>query len=96
MGYVGVPFPGTVCSSSLYKSFSITPALPEGVSLFTNTGVIQGVPVAVSPATVYTVRATNHLGEAAEATLTLGSLPPGQWRYLTEAEVSALKGSERE
>ena len=25
-----------------------------------------------------------------------GSLPPGQWRYLTEAEVSALKGSERE
>ena len=71
VGYVGVSFPGTVCSSSLYTSFSITPALPEGVSLFTNTGVIQGVPVAVSPATVYTVRATNHLGEAAEATLTL-------------------------
>ena len=71
VGYVGVSFPGTVCSSSLYKSFSITPALPEGVSLFTNTGVIQGVPVAVSPATVYTVRAISHLGEAAEATLTL-------------------------
>ena len=36
------------------------------------------------------------LRRIAEDTLTLGSLPPGQWRYLTEAEVSALKGSERE
>ena len=36
------------------------------------------------------------LRRVTEDTLTLGSLPPGQWRYLTEAEVSALKGSERE
>ena len=36
------------------------------------------------------------LRRIAEDMLTLGSLPPGQWRYLTEAEVSALKGSERE
>ena len=36
------------------------------------------------------------LRRIAEDTMTLGSLPPGQWRYLTEAEVSALKGSERE
>ena len=27
--------------------------------------------------------------------LTLGRLKPGQWRYLTDAEVAALKGSER-
>ena len=29
-----------------------------------------------------------------EHTLALGDLPTGQWRYLTEAEISALKGSE--
>ena len=36
------------------------------------------------------------LRRVAEDTLTLGSLRPGKWRYLTEAEISALKGSERE
>ena len=30
-----------------------------------------------------------------EDALTLGDLKPGQWRYLTDAEVAALKGSER-
>ena len=30
-----------------------------------------------------------------EDALTLGRLKPGQWRYLTDAEVAALKGSER-
>ena len=35
------------------------------------------------------------LRRVAEDSLTLGNLKPGKWRYLTEAEVSALKGSER-
>lgn len=35
------------------------------------------------------------LRRIAEDGLTLGSLRPGQWRYLTDAEISALKGSER-
>ena len=35
------------------------------------------------------------LQRVAEHTLTLGSLPPGQWRYLTDEEVQALKGSEK-
>ena len=30
-----------------------------------------------------------------EHTLSLGSLPPGKWRYLTEEEVSALRGGGR-
>ena len=30
-----------------------------------------------------------------EHTLALGDLPAGRWRYLTEAEISALKGSEK-
>ena len=35
------------------------------------------------------------LRRVSEDTLTLGDLKPGQWRYLTDAEVAALKGSER-
>lgn len=34
------------------------------------------------------------LRRVAEDTLTLGKLKSGQWRYLTDAEISALKGSE--
>ena len=35
------------------------------------------------------------LRRISEDALTLGDLKPGQWRYLTDAEVAALKGSER-
>lgn len=35
------------------------------------------------------------LQRVGEHTLTLGTLRPGQWRYLTDAEVQALKGSEK-
>ena len=35
------------------------------------------------------------LRRVSEDALTLGRLKPGQWRYLTDAEVAALKGSER-
>ena len=35
------------------------------------------------------------LRRVSEDALTLGQLKPGQWRYLTDAEVAALKGSER-
>ena len=35
------------------------------------------------------------LRRVSEDALTLGRLKPGQWRYLSDAEVAALKGSER-
>ena len=35
------------------------------------------------------------LRRISEDALTLGRLKPGRWRYLTDAEVAALKGSER-
>ena len=35
------------------------------------------------------------LRRIAEDALTLGDLKTGQWRYLTDAEISALKGSEK-
>lgn len=37
--------------------YSITPALPGGLSFNTSTGVISGVPTSASPATVYTITA---------------------------------------
>lgn len=43
-------------------SYSITPALPAGLSFNTNTGVISGIPIAASASTGYTITATNGSG----------------------------------
>ncbi len=43
-------------------SYSVSPALPAGLSLNTNTGVISGTATAASAATNYTVTATNSCG----------------------------------
>ena len=51
-------------------SWSISPALPAGLSLNTSTGEISGTPTAVSPSTTYTVTATN-AGGSGTATFTL-------------------------
>lgn len=45
-------------------SYSINPSLPAGLSFNTNTGVISGIGTTASPATVYTVTATNGSGSA--------------------------------
>lgn len=45
-------------------SYSINPTLPAGLSFNTNTGVISGIGTTASPATVYTVTATNGSGSA--------------------------------
>lgn len=44
------------------NSYSITPALPAGLSFNTNTGVISGVPTAASAAITYTITATGSSG----------------------------------
>ena len=51
-------------------SWSISPALPAGLSFNTTTGEINGTPTVVSPSTTYTITATN-AGGSASATLTL-------------------------
>ena len=43
-------------------SYSVSPALPEGLSLNTTTGVILGTPTGVAAKTDYTVKATNSAG----------------------------------
>jgi len=51
-----------VVSGGLVLSYSVSPDLPIGLSLNTNTGEISGTPTAVAPATTYTVTATNSGG----------------------------------
>jgi hypothetical protein len=51
-------------------SWSVTPALPSGLTFSTITGVFAGTPVALSPATTYTVTAT-YVGGTATAQVTI-------------------------
>ncbi len=44
-------------------SYAISPALPAGLSIDVNTGIISGTPTTVSPATDYTITASNGLGD---------------------------------
>lgn len=46
------------------ESFSIAPSLPLGLTIDPKSGVISGTPASASPATIYTVKATNVRGSA--------------------------------
>ncbi|WP_448528516.1 putative Ig domain-containing protein [Raineya sp.] len=62
-GNVGSAYSATISSSlGAGTTYSISPALPAGLNLNANTGVISGTPTAVSPATTYTITATNSTG----------------------------------
>ncbi|KAK8807199.1 hypothetical protein WA158_003958 [Blastocystis sp. Blastoise] len=70
-------------SDSYFSLYSISPALPAGMSIDPATGVISGTPSAVKVATTYTVTAQNTLGSVSttfsfevvdQSTMTLGGL----------------------
>ncbi|HEY4327110.1 MAG TPA: cadherin-like beta sandwich domain-containing protein [Mucilaginibacter sp.] len=52
-------------------SFSITPALPSGLSFNTSSGQITGVPVKLLPATTFTIKATYNTGATVTAPLSI-------------------------
>ena len=58
-------------SEMLFRDFTITPALPAGVSIDPNTGVISGTASAESAATTYTISAKTFTGTAVSATFSL-------------------------
>jgi hypothetical protein len=52
-------------------TYSISPALPAGLSITPSTGVVGGTPTATSPATIYTVTVKDTLNASASNTFTL-------------------------
>ncbi len=55
-----VPLSPTVTGQVI--SYSIAPALPDGLSIDSGTGIISGTPTTLSPLTAYTVTASNATG----------------------------------
>lgn len=51
-------------------SYTITPALPAGLTFNTNTGIISGLPTAASPATAYTITAIGSIPTQTSSTTT--------------------------
>jgi hypothetical protein len=49
------------------SAYSVSPALPAGLSLNTSTGVISGTPTTATAMATYTVTASNSMGSTAEA-----------------------------
>ena len=64
------------------NQFSISPALPTGLSLNTNNGIINGTPNGVSPAKVYTVKGVNGKDSVkASLTISVYNAPPSNLSY---------------
>ena len=62
--------------NQLVASFSVSPALPAGLTLNTTTGEITGTPTVASAATNYTVSATNATGSTSQVlNITVLALP---------------------
>lgn len=56
--------PLTPSVSGTVTSYSVSPAMPAGLTLNTATGVISGTPTAAAPSTSYVVQASNSRGSA--------------------------------
>ncbi len=64
--YQGVViYPNSPHVTGTVTAYSVTPALPAGLSLDVNTGVISGTPQAISPPTNYIITASNAYGATA-------------------------------
>ena len=80
----GVAIAGNRPSSSggAVLAYTIVPALPAGLSLDPESGVISGTPSALSTATEYTVRASNSGGStAATVSITVSDAAPSELAY---------------
>ncbi|MBO9651700.1 MAG: putative Ig domain-containing protein [Variovorax sp.] len=61
-------------------SFSVSPALPPGLSLNSTTGSISGTPTTPQAATTYTITATNSAGSiAVQLTIEVLDVSRGEW-----------------
>ncbi len=71
-------------SGGAVTSYTISPALPAGLSINATTGVISGTPTIISAATVYTVTAVNTGGSTtATLNITVNDVAPSNLSYTT-------------
>lgn len=64
---IAIPAETPQVAGGLVETFSVSPALPDGLSLNVANGVISGTPAAVSPMTNYQVTASNRGGSSKTA-----------------------------
>jgi len=87
---VGTPItPNSPTSSGgAVTAYSVSPALPAGLSLNTSTGVITGTPTAVTATASYTVTASNSAGSTtASLSITVNVAAPAGLAYTTGTAV---------
>ncbi|QDU69136.1 beta-propeller fold lactonase family protein [Engelhardtia mirabilis] len=67
------------------ETFQISPSLPAGLAQNPFTGIIVGTPLALSPETIYTITASNCIGQTAATQIRIGvadpSVPPVSLSY---------------
>ena len=77
-----IPNLSPVVSGGTVTSFSISPALPAGLSFDTATGIISGTPSALSGTILYTVTAFNSGGSTSfELAITVNEIAPSTLTY---------------
>ncbi|HEY5253672.1 MAG TPA: tannase/feruloyl esterase family alpha/beta hydrolase, partial [Acidobacteriaceae bacterium] len=80
-----------ISTGGMVTAFSVTPALPAGLSLSPATGIISGVPTRVTNQATYTVKASNVSGSAAFAlTITVNDQAPTWLLYTAQSAVYAI------
>ncbi len=84
--------PDTPTVTGIVSGYSVYPALPVGLSLDTNTGVISGTPTTATAQASYTVTASNDGGStAAIVQIAVAQAPPSSLVY-SQAVINATAG----
>ena len=69
-------------SGGAVTAYSVSPALPAGLTLNSGTGVISGTPTAVTPIASYTVTASGAAGSTTTSiSVTVNDQPPSAFTY---------------
>ena len=84
--------PDTPTVTGTVSSYSVSPALPAGLSLNGATGTISGTAMSLSPEATYTVTAANSAGSTtAELSIVVSPQPPGGLAY-ADGTIAATAG----